>query len=74
MMKRLTVTGSTLRSRDLAFKTALAKAVRHELWPALARRQITPLIHHIFPLADASSAHTMMESSAHIGKIVLNTE
>jgi NADPH:quinone reductase len=71
MMKRLTVTGSTLRARDLDFKAQLAQSVQRELWPALAERRIRPKIHAVLPLAEAAAAHRMMESSAHIGKIVL---
>ncbi len=74
MMKRLVVTGSTLRARDLAFKAKLAKAVHQELWPALGQRLITPQIHSVLPLAEAAAAHRLMESSAHIGKIVLKVE
>jgi NADPH:quinone reductase len=74
MMKRLTVTGSTLRPRDTAFKAALATSVHQQLWPALGRRQIKPLIHMVLPLAEAAGAHALMESSAHIGKIVLKVE
>lgn len=71
MLKRLTVTGSTLRSRDNAFKAALAQAVHTHVWPLLARRQVAPLIHSTFALNEAAAAHTLMESSQHVGKIVL---
>jgi putative PIG3 family NAD(P)H quinone oxidoreductase len=71
MLKRLVVTGSTLRARDAAFKARLAAEVQRELWPAYARRALAPLIHRTFPLAEAAAAHRLMESSAHIGKIVL---
>lgn len=74
MMKRLTITGSTLRARDLGFKANVAKAVQTALWPAFAKRQIAPLIHTVLPLAKAAEAHRLMESSAHIGKIVLKIE
>jgi putative PIG3 family NAD(P)H quinone oxidoreductase len=71
MLKRLTVTGSTLRARDLAFKAALAQAVERHVWPLLAAGTVKPLIHATFPLAEAAAAHRLMESSAHMGKIVL---
>ncbi|MDX2145356.1 MAG: NAD(P)H-quinone oxidoreductase [Rhodospirillaceae bacterium] len=71
MLKRLTITGSTLRARDLAFKAALAGAVERQVWPLLASGAVKPLIHGTFPLAEAAAAHSLMESSAHTGKIVL---
>ncbi len=74
MMKRLVVTGSTLRARDLNFKAGLAKAIKRELWPAFTARQMPPLIHTTLSLAEAATAHRLMESSAHIGKIVLKIE
>jgi putative PIG3 family NAD(P)H quinone oxidoreductase len=74
MLKRLTVTGSTLRSRDAAFKARLATAVHTHVWPDLAARRIAPLIHRTFIVNEAAAAHTLMESSAHIGKIVLKIE
>jgi len=74
MLKRLTVTGSTLRSRDVAFKARLAAAVHTHVWPDLTARRISPLIHRTFPLDQAANAHALMESSAHIGKIVLKIE
>lgn len=71
MVKRLTVTGSTLRPRDDAFKTRLASALKEKVWPLLDNGQIGPVIHSTLPLAQAGEAHRVMESSAHIGKIVL---
>jgi NADPH2:quinone reductase len=71
MLKRLTVTGSTLRSRDDTFKAALADAVVANIWPWLESRQVAPVIDRTFPLAAAPAAHTLMENSGHIGKIVL---
>ena len=71
LTKRLTVTGSTLRSRTVAEKAAVADAVRANVWPLLASGRVRPVIHATFPLADASAAHVLMESSNHIGKIVL---
>lgn len=71
MMKRLTVTGSTLRASPHARKAAIAKALEERVWPLYASGRIRTVIHATFPLADATAAHTLMESSAHIGKIVL---
>ena len=69
--KRLTVTGSTLRARSVAEKAALADAVGRKVWPLIADGRVRPVIHATFPLAEAAAAHTVMESSNHIGKIVL---
>src|SRR6185503_3058275 len=71
MLKRLTHTGSTLRARSVADKAAIARAVEERVWPLVAAGRVKPVIHRTFPLADAAAAHRMMESSAHIGKIVL---
>jgi NADPH2:quinone reductase len=71
MMRRLTLTGSTLRSRTVAQKGAVAAAVLQNVWPLLRAGRARPVIHATFPLADASEAHRLMESSSHIGKIVL---
>ncbi len=71
LAKRLTLTGSTLRSRTVAQKAAVADAVRHNVWPLLAAGRVRPIIYETFPLAEASEAHRLMESSNHIGKIVL---
>jgi NADPH2:quinone reductase len=71
MMKRLTLTGSTLRSRTVAQKAAVADAVRRNVWPLLATGRVRPIVYATFPLADASAAHRLMETSNHIGKIVL---
>jgi NADPH2:quinone reductase len=72
MTKRLTLTGSTLRSRTVAQKAAIAGAVRHGVWPLLATGRVRPVIHATFPLADAADAHRLMETSTHIGKIMLS--
>jgi NADPH:quinone reductase len=72
MQKRLTLTGSTLRSRPLAQKAAIAAAVRHHVWPLLAAGRVRPVIHATFPLAEAAAAHRLMETSTHIGKIMLS--
>jgi NADPH2:quinone reductase len=71
MLKRLTHTGSTLRSRPVAEKAAIARAVEEKVWPLIAAGHVKPVIYRTFPLADAAAAHALMESSAHIGKIVL---
>jgi NADPH2:quinone reductase len=72
MRKRLTVTGSTLRSRDAVFKGAIASKLEQNIWPLLASGEIKPVIHSVFSAKDAAKAHELMESSEHIGKIVLN--
>jgi NADPH:quinone reductase len=71
MLKRLTLIGSTLRSRTVEQKAAIATAVRENVWPLLATRRVLPIIHATFPLEQAADAHRLMESSSHIGKIVL---
>lgn len=71
MMNRLTVTGSTLRPRSVAEKAAIAASLREKVWPRLASGEIAPVIHKTFPLDDAAGAHALMESSAHIGKLIL---
>jgi NADPH2:quinone reductase len=71
LTKRLTLTGSTLRARTVAQKAQVAAAVRKNVWPLLASGRVRPVIHATFPLADASDAHRLMETSNHIGKIVL---
>ncbi|MDE2307566.1 MAG: NAD(P)H-quinone oxidoreductase [Xanthomonadaceae bacterium] len=71
MRRRLTLTGSTLRARPVAFKGALARQLHAKVWPLLQAGTVRPLIHQVFPAADAAGAHALMESSAHIGKIML---
>jgi NADPH:quinone reductase-like Zn-dependent oxidoreductase len=71
MLKRLTLTGSTLRIRSVAEKAEIARALEEHMWPHLAAGRIRPVIHRTFPLREAAAAHALMESSAHIGKIVL---
>jgi NADPH2:quinone reductase len=71
LTKRLTLTGSTLRSRTVAQKAQVADAVRKNVWPLLASGKVRPVIFATFPLAEASEAHRLMETSNHIGKIVL---
>jgi NADPH2:quinone reductase len=71
MLKRLTHTGSTLRARTVAEKAAIARALEAKVWPLIASGRVRPVIYRTFPLAEAAAAHALMESSAHIGKIVL---
>ena len=71
MLKRLTVTGSTLRRRSLGFKAALAREIEAEVWPLLAQGRMTSIIDSTFPLAEAARAHTRIESGGHVGKIAL---
>lgn len=71
MLKRLTLTGSTLRARDDTFKAAIAAQLLEKVWPLLASGRIKPVIHSTFALTDAALAHQLMESSQHIGKIIL---
>lgn len=80
MRKRLTVTGSTLRVRPVAFKQAIAQACLHKAWPLLESGRVKPVIHSVFAAVDtasptgsgAAAAHALMESNQHVGKIVLN--
>ena len=73
MRRRLTITGSTLRARDEHFKAALAQAVYTNVWPQIEAHKFRPVIFKTFPLEHASEAHALLESSAHIGKIILET-
>jgi len=72
LRRRLTVTGSTLRPRPVAFKGAIAAALRDKVWPLIASGQIRPVIHRVFAADQAAAAHALMESNQHIGKIVLD--
>jgi NADPH:quinone reductase len=74
LMRRLTITGSTLRPRAVEFKTAIANALRQNVWPLIEQGKIQPVIYKVFPLARASAAHELMESGAHIGKIMLEVD
>jgi putative PIG3 family NAD(P)H quinone oxidoreductase len=74
MQKRLTLTGSTLRPRSVAEKGAIAAALKERIWPGMNAGELGPLVHATFQLSDAAKAHEMMESSAHIGKIVLTVQ
>ncbi|HKT28931.1 NAD(P)H-quinone oxidoreductase [Dyella sp.] len=71
MRRRLHVTGSTLRARSVAFKSAIAKALHEQVWPLFAEKRLRPVIHEVFPAHEAARAHALMESSTHIGKILL---
>jgi len=71
MTKRLTLTGSTLRARPVAYKQAVADQLRARVWPLLDDGRVTPVVHEVFPLVEAAEAHRLMESNRHVGKIVL---
>jgi NADPH2:quinone reductase len=72
LRKRITLAGSTLRPRSVAYKTLLAQALRCKVWPLIEAGRVRPVIHAVFPAADAAKAHALMESSVHVGKIVLS--
>jgi len=74
MARRLTITGSTLRPRSIAYKAKVAAALRREVWPLIEAGRLSPPIDSTFPLVDAAKAHTRLETSAHIGKIVLTMD
>ena len=71
MMKRLTLTGSTLRGRSVSFKSLVAEEIARTVWPHVGTGRLKPVIDRVFPLSDAAGAHALMDSGAHIGKIVL---
>jgi putative PIG3 family NAD(P)H quinone oxidoreductase len=71
MLKRLTLTGSTLRAQSAEVKAQIAKELEEQVWPLLNAKKITPIIDSVFPLAEVAEAHLRMESSQHIGKIIL---
>jgi NADPH2:quinone reductase len=71
LRRRLTITGSTLRPRSVAFKAAIAHQLRQTVWPLFERGDIRPVIERVFPAAQAAQAHALMESGQHVGKIVL---
>jgi NADPH2:quinone reductase len=71
LRRRLTITGSTLRPRPVAFKSAIAAALRKTVWPWLESGRVKPVIHQVFPADEAARAHELMESNRHIGKLVL---
>ena len=72
LRKRLTITGSTLRPRSIAYKTALAAELKAKAWPLIEAGKVKAVIHQVFPAEQAAQAHALMESSTHVGKIVLN--
>lgn len=71
MRRRLTITGSTLRPRPVAFKATVARRLHEVVWPLIEAGKVRPIVHEVFPAAEAARAHALMESSAHIGKLVL---
>ncbi len=71
MLRRLTITGSTLRARSAEQKAAIAQRLEKSVWPLLEKGSCLPVIHATFPMAQAAEAHRLMESSQHIGKIML---
>ena len=71
LRRRLQITGSTLRPRPVAFKSAIARSLEAKVWPLIEQGRIRPVIHRTFDAADAAQAHALMESNQHIGKIVL---
>ena len=71
MVKRLTLTGSTLRPRTIAEKGAIAAALREKVWPLIEEGKVKPQVFRTFPLAEAAAAHRLMEAGDHMGKIVL---
>jgi len=71
LRRRLHVTGSTLRPRPVAFKAAIAAALKTHVWPLLESKAVQPVIFKTFPAGEAAQAHELMESNQHIGKIVL---
>jgi len=72
LRKRLAIIGSTLRPRSIAYKTIIARELREKVWPLIEAGQIKPVIHSVFAPAQAAQAHALMESSVHVGKIVLD--
>jgi len=74
MRRRHTITGSTLRNRPVTFKAAIAQELHEHVWPLLAAGTVRPVVHEVFPAAEAGRAHALMESSQHIGKLVLTWE
>jgi len=74
LRRRLTITGSTLRPRPVDVKAGIARALREKIWPLIEAGKIRPVIYRTFPLEDAAAAHALMESSEHVGKIMLSLE
>jgi NADPH2:quinone reductase len=71
LRRRLSITGSTLRPRPVAFKAAIARALQSRVWPLIEQGAIRPVVHSVYPAAQAAQAHVLMESNQHIGKLVL---
>ena len=71
MRKRLTITGSTLRARPVAVKAEIARKLQQHVWPLLEVGKVKPVIYRSFPFSEAAQAHALMESSQHVGKIML---
>ncbi len=74
LRRRLTLTASTLRSRDIAFKAALARELEQQVWPHLASGAVKPVLHRTFAFSDVADAHRELEAGQHIGKIVLQMD
>ena len=72
MLKRLQITGSTLRARSTDFKAALTASVREKAWPWIESGRVRPIIHQVYPFSQAAEAHRVMEASTHIGKLILS--
>jgi NADPH:quinone reductase len=72
LRKRLAIIGSTLRPRSIAYKTVIARELREQVWSLIEAGKVKPVIHTVFPAAQAAQAHALMESSVHVGKIVLD--
>jgi NADPH2:quinone reductase len=72
LRRRLTITGSTLRPRPVAFKAAIASRLRQHVWPLLSSGQIRPVVFRVFAPSQAAQAHALMESNQHIGKLMLD--
>jgi NADPH2:quinone reductase len=71
LRRRLTITGSTLRPRPVSFKAQVARELLERVWPLFASGGLKPVIYKTFPLEEAAAAHALMESSTHVGKIML---
>jgi NADPH:quinone reductase len=74
LRRRLTITGSTLRARSVEVKGAIAQSLKQKVWPLIEAGRIKPVIYRTFRLEEASAAHALMESSAHVGKIILEVK
>ncbi len=74
LTKRLTLSGSTLRSRSVAEKGEIARALKHKVWPLIEAEKIKPVVYKVFPISEAAAAHRLMEAGEHIGKIILSVK